>query len=90
MLVALRVPVPAERAFVAFTERIAEWWQPNGICRFTPGRVATMVFESGPSGRLLETYGDGTEFVIGRVRVWDPPWRLVVRWRHAAFSADQD
>ncbi len=74
----MRVRVPAERAFVAFTERIAEWWQPNGMFQFTPGQVGTMVFESGPSGRLLERYDDGTAFVIGQVRVWN---------RGASFSA---
>ena len=89
VLVAMRVRVPAERAFVAFTERIAEWWQPNSIFQFTPGQVGTMVFESGPSGRLLERYDDGTEFVIGQVRVWEPPRRVVLGWRHATFAADQ-
>jgi len=89
VLVAMRVRVPAERAFVAFTERIAEWWQPNGMFQFTPGQVGTMVFESGPSGRLLERYDDGTAFVIGQVRVWEPR-RVVLGWRHSTFAADQD
>lgn len=90
VLVALRVRVPAERAFAAFTDRIADWWQPNGIFQFTPGQVGTMVFEPGPRGRLLERYGDGTEFVIGQVRAWEPPRHLVLGWRHATFAPDQD
>lgn len=90
VLAAMRERVPAERAFVAFTERIAEWWQPNGIFQFTPGQVGTMVFECGPSGRLLGRYDDGTEFVIGQVLVWEPPRRVVLGWRHATFAADQD
>lgn len=90
VLVAVRVPMPAKRAFIAFTEQIGQWWQPNSIFQFTPGRVGTMVFESGPDGRLLERYDDGTEFVIGRVRLWDPPRRVVLGWRQASFAADQD
>ena len=36
------------------------------------------------------TYPDGDSFVIGDVRVWDPPRRLVLSWRHASFTADQE
>lgn len=90
VLVAMRVAAPAERAFAAFTERISQWWQPNGLFQFTPGRVGTMVFEPGPGGRLVERYADGSEFVIGRVRVWEPPRRIVLGWRQATFAADED
>lgn len=90
VLVAVRVPLSAERAFIAFTEQIAQWWQPNNLFQFAPGRVGTMVFEPGPAGKLLERYDDGTEFVIGRVRVWEPPQRFVLGWRHATFAPDQD
>ncbi|MFP3902558.1 MAG: SRPBCC domain-containing protein [Acidimicrobiia bacterium] len=90
VLVALRVPVPAERAFAAFTEEIGEWWQPNGLFQFTPGRTGTLAFEPGPDGRLVETYPDGTSFVVGHIRAWEPPRRLVVGWRHAGFAPDQD
>lgn len=90
VLVAVRVPVTAERAFAAFTERIAQWWQPSDLFQFTPGQVGTMRFESGPDGRLVEEYDDGSEFVIGRVRVWDPPRRFVLNWRQATFVPEQD
>lgn len=90
VLVALRVGVPAERAFRAFTEHIGEWWRPNGLFQFTPGRTGTMSLEAGAGGRLIEKYDDGTEFVIGNVRAWDPPWRFVVGWRQAGFTAEQD
>jgi uncharacterized protein YndB with AHSA1/START domain len=90
VLVALRVPVPAARAFTAFTAEIGQWWQPNGLFAFTPGRVGTLAFEPGPAGRLVETYPDGEVFVVGRIRTWDPPHRLVVSWRHATFAADQE
>lgn len=90
VLVALRVPAPAQRAFTAFTQEIAHWWQPNGLFQFTPGRTGTLSFEPGPSGRLVETYADGSSFVVGHIRVWDPPHRLVLSWRHATFAPDQE
>ena len=89
VLVALRVPVPAERAFAAFTDQIAEWWQPNGLFQFTAGRTGTLAFEPGPDGRLVEIYPDGSTFVVGHIRAWDPPRRLVLSWRHASFAPDQ-
>lgn len=90
VFVALRVPVTAERAFAAFTEQISEWWQPNGLFQFTPGRTGTLAFEPGPEGRLVETYADGESFVVGHIRVWDPPHRLELTWRHANFTSDQE
>jgi uncharacterized protein YndB with AHSA1/START domain len=90
VLVAMRVQVSAERAFTAFTDQIGQWWRPNELFPFTPGKPGTMVFESGPNGRLVEKYDDGTEFVIGDVRAWEPPRRVVVGWRHHSFTAGQD
>ena len=90
VLVALRVPAAPERAFTAFTEQIGQWWQPNGLFQFTAGRTGILAFEPGPKGRLVETYADGESFVVGHVRVWDPPRRLVLSWREAGFGADKD
>lgn len=90
VLVAIRVRAAAPRAFAAFTEQIAQWWKPNGLFRFSDGRDGTLTFEGGPGGRLVETYADGTEFEVGRIRVWDPPNRLVMSWREASFEADQE
>lgn len=90
VLVAVRVRAPAARAFAAFTEQIGQWWQPNGLFQFAQEEPGVMVFEPGPSGRLVERYDDGTEFVIGQVRAWEPPRRVVVGWRQASFTAGQD
>lgn len=90
VLVALRVPVAPARAFAAFTEQIAEWWQPHGLFQFTEGRTGTLAFEPGPGGRLVETYPDGSTFVVGHIRAWEPPHRLVLSWRHASFAPDQE
>lgn len=90
VLVALRVEATPERAFAAFTGEIGQWWRPNELFQFTVGRVGTLSFEAGPSGALVETYDDGSCFVIGRVRVWDPPHHLALGWRQSTFGADQD
>jgi uncharacterized protein YndB with AHSA1/START domain len=77
------------RAFAAFTGEIGQWWRPNGLFQFSRGREGVLSFEPGAKGRLIETYADGTVFVIGEVRVWDPPRRLVVSWRQQSFAPDQ-
>lgn len=89
VLVAVRVKVTPGRAFSAFTEEIGRWWRPNGLFEFTR-RTGVLSFDPrGPSGRLIETYADGSVFVIGEVRAWEPPHRLVVTWRQERFSDDQ-
>jgi uncharacterized protein YndB with AHSA1/START domain len=89
VLVALRVEATPERAFTAFTREIGRWWRPNPLFQFTPGRSGTLAFEPGPPGRLVETYADGTSFVVGEVRSWDPPHHLAVGWRQASFAEDE-
>jgi uncharacterized protein YndB with AHSA1/START domain len=89
VLVAVRVPAPAERAFAAFTEEIGSWWKPDALFPFTVGRIGTLAFEPGPAGRLTETYSDGEVFEVGRIKVWEPPRRLVLTWREATFAEDQ-
>jgi uncharacterized protein YndB with AHSA1/START domain len=90
VLVSMRVHATPARAFSAFTEEIGQWWRPNSLFQFTSRRDGTLAFESGPGGRLLETYPEGDPFVIGDVRVWEPPHRLVVSWRQASFEPDQE
>jgi uncharacterized protein YndB with AHSA1/START domain len=89
VLSAIRVNATPARAFAAFTEEIGQWWRPNGLFQFTRKRGGVLSFEPGDSGRLIETYDDGTVFVVGEVRVWDPPHRLVVTWRQESFAPDQ-
>ena len=89
VLLSIRVKATPARVFTAFTEEIGQWWRPNGLFQFTRRRGGVLSFEPGPSGRLIETYPDGTVFVVGHVRVWDPPCHLVVTWRHESFAPDQ-
>jgi uncharacterized protein YndB with AHSA1/START domain len=88
VLVAARVPCEPAQAFTRFTTEIDQWWQPNGLFQFSEGRTGTLTFEIGEGGRLIETYDDGSVFVIGIIRTWAPPRLLVLSWRYASFPPD--
>jgi uncharacterized protein YndB with AHSA1/START domain len=85
--VALRVKAAPERAFQAFVEEIGQWWRPNMLFQTTP-RPGVLSFEPGEGGRLIETREGGRVFEIGRIRVWEPPRRLIFSWRQASFPLD--
>src|SRR6478609_4304605 len=90
VLVALRVSATPERAFEVFTQELGAWWRPNQLFSFTRRGNGRLSLEPGEGGRLVETFEDGGEFEIGRVRVWQPPERLVVSWRQASFTPEQE
>ena len=90
VLVALRVKATPQRAFEAFTREIGQWWRHNPLFTFTPRDPGVMAFEPGEGGRLIETLPNGKVFEIGRIRVWEPPYRLVFGWRQATFAPGQD
>jgi len=85
--VAMRVRATPERAFAAFVEEIGAWWRPSMLFQTTP-RPGRLSFEPGEDGRLIETREGGKVFEIGRIRVWEPPNRLVFAWRQANFPPD--
>jgi len=85
----MRVPADPARAFEAFTQDIALWWQPDPLFRITPHGDGTLRFEPGLHGRLVTRLGNGETFEIGRILVWEPGRRLVFVWRQASFSPDQ-
>jgi len=88
LLVALRVPATPERAFEAFVHEIGEWWQPSMLFDFTAGKHGRLSFEPGVTGRLVETYQDGSEFEIGGIIAWEPPALLRFTWRQASFGPE--
>lgn len=90
VLVAVRVAVPPDEAFARFTGEIGAWWSRNPLFQFTSGKFGRLSFEPGVGGRLVEIYDDGSLFEVGRVRVWEPPTRLIVSWRQAGFPADRE
>lgn len=90
MLVALRIAAPPARVFAAFTAEIGQWWRPDTLFELN-GRVdGRLAIESGVDGRVTEVYPDGSRFEVGRVRVWQPPDRLVFSWRAASFPPDRE
>jgi len=77
------VAVEPAAAFALFTEDIAIWWKPKVRGLFRQDEVGTLQFRD---GRLWETYPQAEPFEIGRVLVWEPPYRLVVEWRQGLFA----
>lgn len=79
VVVTARVEVDPARAFALFTEDVDAWWKQGPAYRVHAERPSRMRFEPGVGGRFLEQYDtSGADvFEHGRVRVWDPPRRLV-------------
>lgn len=68
-----------ERAFRHFTENIHLWW-PLATHSVSEGNATTAVFEAREGGRLYEIEKDGRQREWGRVKVCDPPRRVVFSW----------
>lgn len=90
--VTIGVAVPPADAFRVFTEQIDLWWRRGQRFRSAPGMGGAMHLEPGPGGRLFESYDtpDGDRLVqMGQTLVWQPPQRLVLRWRAVNFAPDE-
>lgn len=87
--VSIEVAAEPRLAFDVFTTQIDSWWRRGPKHRFAPPWTGTLRFEPGASGRLLEQYEDGSTFVIGRVRVWQPGERIVLSWRLPNFTESE-
>lgn len=90
--VSLEVAVVPAFAFAVFTEDLDAWWGYGPRYRFVPPYTGVMKLEPGVGGRLLHVRDEGTDdaFVVGRVRVWEPPERLVFSWRLANFAPGEE
>ena len=78
----LLVAASQQRAFDVFTAGIDRWWpKDKGIGQ---GPVVRSVIEPFQGGRWYTTFQDGTEKVVGHVRVWQPFERFVVSWEISA------
>lgn len=76
----ITVDVPVEEAFVTFTRRMSSWW-PQGSHTVFEDRLEEIVFEGRAGGRVYERSTDGEEADWADVLAWEPPTRLVLRWR---------
>jgi uncharacterized protein YndB with AHSA1/START domain len=73
-------------AFEIFTQEVDSWWKQGPKFRPSVRGRGVLHFEPGVGGRLLETYDDGTTFVFGQVKVWEPGQRLVFESFARAFQ----
>jgi len=85
-----RVEVDADTAFRVFTEEVDLWWRQGPRFRWHVQRGGTLRFESGAGGRFLEVYPNGESFEVGKIRIWDPPRRLVFGFRARSFGPDEN
>ena len=86
------VRLPPERAFELFTADIDRWWQRGRAWR--AGRASVLHLEPFVGGRLFEAFdgeGDAGPRVIstGEVLAWEPPHRLLLRWRGVNLGPDE-
>lgn len=87
--VSVAVAVPPADAFEVFTGEIDRWWRRGAKFRHAGARRGLIALEPRVGGRLFESFegDDGAHVVeVGRVRVWEPPARLVFSWRNATFA----
>ncbi len=75
----ITVEAPREHAFEVFTRGIDTWWFRDHSIGTEP--LKEVVMESCEGGRVFERGIHGAECDWGRVRVWEPPARLVVAWQ---------
>jgi uncharacterized protein YndB with AHSA1/START domain len=79
------VKATPEKAFEIFTEGIADWWpydthSVEGM-EGEDRSPETVIFETGPNGRIYERMTNGKEAHWAHVTVWDPPHLVVLAWQ---------
>jgi len=75
----LTVDVPVERAFRVFTANMGAWWPKDH--HIGASALKDCVIEPTVNGRWYEVDEDGATCDWGKVRVWNPPRRLVLIWQ---------
>lgn len=87
--VSVRVAVPPEHAWRVFTEEIDAWWRRGLRYRVAGKRRGIIHLEPRLGGRLYESFEGArgpTVMQTGEVIGWDPPERLLLRWRNVNFA----
>jgi uncharacterized protein YndB with AHSA1/START domain len=74
----IRVRASQANAFEVFTAGLDRWWPRKGSVGTAP--MKAMVFEPQLGGRWYEVGVDGSQAVVGKVLLWDPPNRFVMSW----------
>jgi uncharacterized protein YndB with AHSA1/START domain len=76
------VQASPERAFEVFTAGIDRWWPKTHGIGEAP--VKESLIEPFEGGRWYTKCEDGTDVIVGHVRVWQPAERFVVSWEISA------
>ena len=66
------------RAFDVFTNGLDRWWPKSHNIGAAP--IVRSIIEPRQGGRWYTVHEDGSECVIGRMLVWEPPRRIVFSW----------
>jgi uncharacterized protein YndB with AHSA1/START domain len=74
----IMVKASQAKSFDVFTNGIDRWWPKTHGIGNAP--VVSNVIEPHKGGRWYSTHEDGSEAVIGHMRVWEPPARIVFGW----------
>jgi uncharacterized protein YndB with AHSA1/START domain len=72
------VKATPQHAFEVFALHIDRWWPKTHGIGSAPIRQS--IIEPFVGGRWYTTFEDGTEAVVGHVRVWEPGKQFVVSW----------
>ena len=70
------------QAFAVFTSGIDRWWPKSHGIGASP--IKQSCIEPFVGGRWYTHHEDGSDVVIGHVRVWQPAERLVISWEISA------
>ena len=79
------VAATPEKAFQVFMEGIADWFRYE--THSVEGKEGddrspqTVIFETGPNGRIYERMTNGKEAHWAHVTAWEPPTRVVLAWQ---------
>jgi Activator of Hsp90 ATPase homolog 1-like protein len=76
------VQASPQHAFEVFTTGIDRWWPKSHGIGATP--LKESVIEPFVGGRWYNRCEDGSDVVVGHVRVWQPAKRFVVSWEISA------
>jgi len=83
----LTVNAAQAHAFDVFTGGIDRWWPKSHGIGATP--VVKSVIEPRAGGRWYTVHQDGSEVVVGHMRIWEPPHRVVLSWEvNASWKPD--
>jgi|SRR5262252_5675983 len=74
----VRVKASQAHAFEVFTTGLDRWWPRKASIGPTP--MKAMMIEPCLGGRWYEVGADGSQAIVGRVLLWDPPNRFTVSW----------